>query len=153
MPCRYAYAYAFACVDCAGLTLRSLFFNGTTTFVHSSPNATVANCRFEYPSASRRPLGATVAEFDPGAAYNCDPGDAADLTFTFVPSTWVMTTTADTALPTRLTFVDNYMWRSEGAGLYCRNCENDCTCAALESSPQSQHHSLTCVPRLASRVA
>ena len=50
-------ALSLACIGCANLTVRGLSFFATTTFIFDSPGATVEQCSFSYPSASRRSLG------------------------------------------------------------------------------------------------
>ena len=49
--------YSLACISCANLTVRGLNFFATTAFIFDSPGASVEQCSFSYPSASRRSLG------------------------------------------------------------------------------------------------
>ena len=61
--------YALAFSGCEGLTLRGLAFHATAVLLYNSEEATVDGCTFDYPSASRRSLGATEIEFDAYGAY------------------------------------------------------------------------------------
>jgi hypothetical protein len=114
-----AQTYGLAFSDCPGLTVRGLTFFATTLFVSTSHGAVIRDNGFQYPSASRRALGAHAAEFDVVEAFGVSsravrPKWAAGSTYAWVPTTKLSGNGVDES---RYTFANNIVNRSEGSGV------------------------------------
>jgi hypothetical protein len=119
-------AYALAFVDCPGLTISGLNFFATTLFVGTSLGATVAHCTFEYPSASRRAIGAAYADSLPHVDFGVSGAKRSSWgetgTYAFPPSTLFGGNGVD---ETRYTFYNNTVNRAEGSGVQFFGVAND----------------------------
>ena len=123
--------YAAAFTECDGLTVRGVRFFATALLVYNSANATLEENTFVYQSASRRALGGWATEFDAIEAYGISAAaNAGSLVADpeefeiVVPTTWVGRASCEDIV-TGLTYRNNFVYRTEGAGVACAFCSHD----------------------------
>lgn len=90
-------------------------FYATTVVVDTSVGATISRCTFNYPSASRRALGGTHAEFNPQLVFGIGTtAQMNSMSNVEIPTTTISGTES---LRSVSNFDHNVVFRSEGPGL------------------------------------
>ena len=124
-------SYAMAFLQSDDLIVRDLSFFGTAPLVYDSQRLTLDNCKLNYPSASRRSLGGSAAEFDGATMYGIPVGvanhglipDTGEYEIT-VPTLWIGRLPSS-ATYTSANVTNNEIRFSEGPGIVCAACGFD----------------------------
>jgi hypothetical protein len=119
--------YALAFTESPGLTIKGLSFWATTVFAAYSKGATIRDNSFEYPSSSKRSLGADKEEFYPATAFGLKtevsrPVWGQTKTYAWVPTTQMA---GARSTDTSYQFINNTVYRSEGSGVFFSHTGHD----------------------------